>query len=212
MNKPEAKPITIWNSLLDIAVLGVLSLIKWMQLLLAVKIVAALLTARLIRPLRPLYYLGGSALWALFLYLFFSAFVHGVRTSNTWQAVLVIGVVESLFLIGFFLHWLAGAMVALGRFLQPAAVTWERPAYGATGCKDMDSQKVRTVTAKSNFDPYSVLGINRGAAKEEIRRCYHAKLNLYHPDRVAHLGAEFQSIAHEKTIEIKKAYSMLGGL
>jgi preprotein translocase subunit Sec63 len=36
-------------------------------------------------------------------------------------------------------------------------------------------------------------------------------LSKYHPDKVTHLGEEFQRIAHEKVINIKKAYDALGG-
>jgi DnaJ like chaperone protein len=28
----------------------------------------------------------------------------------------------------------------------------------------------------------------------------------YHPDRVAHLGEDLQRLAHEKTLEIQRAY------
>jgi len=31
----------------------------------------------------------------------------------------------------------------------------------------------------------------------------------YHPDRVAHLGPEFQDLAHKKAQDIARAYAML---
>ena len=58
-------------------------------------------------------------------------------------------------------------------------------------------------------DPYTVLGIQPGASQEEIRKAYHDLCKKYHPDRVNHLGSEFRDLAHEKFINIKKAYETL---
>jgi DnaJ like chaperone protein len=56
-----------------------------------------------------------------------------------------------------------------------------------------------------------VLDLKRGASCDEIERAYKRMLSKYHPDKVAHLGEDFQDVAHEKVIHIKKAYEMLGG-
>lgn len=75
------------------------------------------------------------------------------------------------------------------------------------------SQREQRQESKGNtqpqFDPFRVLGVCRGAEKDEIKRKYREQMKLYHPDRVAHLGAELQELALEKTKEIQKAYSML---
>lgn len=60
------------------------------------------------------------------------------------------------------------------------------------------------------WDPYAVLGVQRGASAEEIGRAYRAQMKLYHPDRVADLGEELQQVAHRKAIEIQRAYEELG--
>jgi DnaJ domain len=59
------------------------------------------------------------------------------------------------------------------------------------------------------FDPYAVLGVSQGASQEDIRSQYKEQMKLYHPDKVAHLGAELQKLALEKSKEIQRAYSML---
>ena len=61
----------------------------------------------------------------------------------------------------------------------------------------------------SSFDPYRVLELSPGATKEEIAKQYKVMLKKYHPDRVHHLGEEFHKLAHEKAVEIQKAYEML---
>ena len=51
--------------------------------------------------------------------------------------------------------------------------------------------------------------MRRGATREEVRDAYRAQMKLYHPDRVADLGAELQAVAHRKSIEIQRAYDEL---
>jgi len=63
----------------------------------------------------------------------------------------------------------------------------------------------------SEFDPFSVLNVRRGATLDEIKRAYRDMLTKYHPDKVTHLGEEFQRMAHDKSIEIRKAYELLCG-
>ena len=59
------------------------------------------------------------------------------------------------------------------------------------------------------FDPYEVLGIPASASAEAIRSAYKARMNEYHPDKVAHLGDELQQLAHLKALEIQRAYQQL---
>ena len=61
------------------------------------------------------------------------------------------------------------------------------------------------------FDPYAVLGIERSASSDAIRDAYRARMREYHPDKVAHLGEALQTLAHEKSQEIQRAYRALGG-
>lgn len=55
-------------------------------------------------------------------------------------------------------------------------------------------------------DPYDVLQISRGASQEEIKTAYKNLAGKYHPDKVLHLGEEFQSLAEERFKEIQDAY------
>jgi DnaJ like chaperone protein len=69
----------------------------------------------------------------------------------------------------------------------------------------------RTITHRdtSGFDPYAVLGIDRDASLEDIRAAYRRQIVTCHPDKVAHLGEEFQEVAKNKTQEINRAYEAL---
>lgn len=61
------------------------------------------------------------------------------------------------------------------------------------------------------WDPYAVLGVPRGASRDEISAAYRRRMKEYHPDRVSGLGEELQRVAHEKTLEIQRAYEQLKG-
>ncbi|MBZ4659360.1 MAG: hypothetical protein JG766_1283 [Desulfacinum sp.] len=58
-------------------------------------------------------------------------------------------------------------------------------------------------------DPYQVLGVTPDADWETIKKAYHRMANRYHPDKVSHLGEEFQQLAHKKFQEIQWAYDTL---
>jgi uncharacterized membrane protein YkvA (DUF1232 family) len=62
---------------------------------------------------------------------------------------------------------------------------------------------------ETRWDAYAVLGIERGASRDEITRAYREQMKRYHPDRVADLGQELQEVAHRKTLEIRRAYEEL---
>ena len=58
-------------------------------------------------------------------------------------------------------------------------------------------------------DPHKILGVQRGASKQEITGVYKRLAAQYHPDKVQHLGKEFQDLAHKKFVAIQKAYDTL---
>jgi hypothetical protein len=58
-------------------------------------------------------------------------------------------------------------------------------------------------------DPYRILDLDRSAGPEDIKRAYRLQANRYHPDKVSHLGKEFQSLAKEKFQDIQWAYEQL---
>jgi hypothetical protein len=58
-------------------------------------------------------------------------------------------------------------------------------------------------------NPYTILGISAGASKEEIKAAYRRLAAKYHPDKVQHLGKEFQKLAEERFKEIQQAYDQL---
>lgn len=57
--------------------------------------------------------------------------------------------------------------------------------------------------------PWEILGVRKDAEEQEIRRAFHRLAVQYHPDKVHHLGQEFQTIAHQKFTALQRAYEDL---
>lgn len=57
--------------------------------------------------------------------------------------------------------------------------------------------------------PWEVLHISPGASADEIAAAYRKIAQLYHPDKVAGLGAELRELAEQKMKEINAAYESL---
>ena len=62
--------------------------------------------------------------------------------------------------------------------------------------------------ADPNAD-YRVLEISPNASDDEVRRAYRRMSMKHHPDKVAHLGAEFQKAATEKFQRVNAAYAAI---
>ena len=63
--------------------------------------------------------------------------------------------------------------------------------------------------AQSAEDPFAILGVPRNASQKEIRTAYRRLAARYHPDKLTHLGEEFQSLAERKFKAIQTAYDAL---
>jgi len=61
----------------------------------------------------------------------------------------------------------------------------------------------------STMDPYTLLEVSHRASPEEIKAAYKRAVARYHPDKVTHLGKEFQELAHKKLLAIQQAYEIL---
>ena len=83
----------------------------------------------------------------------------------------------------------------------------ERQQRDRTGA-DKNSER-ESAAAENGFDPYQVLRITTGASKKEIKAAYFNLIKQYHPDKVSHLGQEFQKLADEKAQLINRAYQIL---
>jgi DnaJ like chaperone protein len=94
-----------------------------------------------------------------------------------------------------------------------AAIWWlRRRATGSPAARESRTPgaDIDGAAASTEWDPYAVLGVVRGASAEEIAKAYREQMLRYHPDRVAHLGEELRQLAHRKALEIQRAYAEVG--
>jgi DnaJ-domain-containing protein 1 len=76
-----------------------------------------------------------------------------------------------------------------------------------------NDQLSRRTAELSVFDPYTVLGVARGASAEEVKAAYHGLVRSYHPDRFAsaNLPREMLDYAHAMLTRINAAYQQIVG-
>ena len=76
--------------------------------------------------------------------------------------------------------------------------------------RERREQQRRKQAAHDNKDRsrqwWEVLEVSRSATMEEVKRAYHSKLRMYHPDRVNGLGSEFIRMAEDRTRELNLAF------
>jgi len=58
-------------------------------------------------------------------------------------------------------------------------------------------------------DYYQLLEIAPTAPADEVKRAFRVQIARYHPDKVQHLGPEFQSMAMDRATELTEAYRVL---
>jgi hypothetical protein len=56
---------------------------------------------------------------------------------------------------------------------------------------------------------YDLLGLPPGAPSDDIKQAFRREIARYHPDKVHHLGVEFQEIAAVRAAELTEAYRIL---
>jgi curved DNA-binding protein CbpA len=59
------------------------------------------------------------------------------------------------------------------------------------------------------MSPWELLGVPPQASEDAIRRAFQRLAVQVHPDKVHHLGEEFQRLAHIRFTELQKAYEEL---
>ena len=84
-------------------------------------------------------------------------------------------------------------------------------SYGRGGYKRSYSYSSNSYSRRSRAtkNDYAILKVSEDASWEEIKKSYRKLAIQYHPDKVAHLGEEYQKAAKEKFQAIQSAYDRI---
>lgn len=77
---------------------------------------------------------------------------------------------------------------------------------GNLGIKPNDFASIKAMFFKEVDGDYKILEIEKSVSDDEVKKAYRRMAVKYHPDKVAHLGEEFQKSAKEKFQKVQEAY------
>lgn len=74
---------------------------------------------------------------------------------------------------------------------------------------ESDINSVFAMFGAGTDDAYKVLGIDRDASDEEVKKAYRSMAMKHHPDKVANLGEDVRKAAEEKFKSIQNSYERI---
>lgn len=106
------------------------------------------------------------------------------------------------------LHYLFGIAAADDKITQ-SEVNIIYEISNLLGLREDDFQTVMNMFVRIETSDYKILGIEKLATNEEVKKAYRELALRYHPDRVAHMGEEHQKNAKEQFQKIQQAYEKI---
>lgn len=80
---------------------------------------------------------------------------------------------------------------------------------GAMGITPEDWTSIKAMFVSDQQWAYKILEVDPNATPDDIKKAYRKMAIRFHPDKVAHLGDEYQNQAKEKFQKVNKAYEEL---
>ena len=106
------------------------------------------------------------------------------------------------------LHYLFGIAQADG-FTHKKEVEIIQLISNYMGVNSRDFTSIKSMFYKDTNAAYSILGVDKNATNDEIKKAYRKMAVEYHPDKVAYLGTDVQKAAKEKFQKINEAYKSI---
>lgn len=103
------------------------------------------------------------------------------------------------------LHLLYGVSNADGRVNQKELEVIERMAL-KMGISVKDRESVKYMFIPRTDAAYKILEIEPSVTNEAVKKAYRKMAMKYHPDKISHLGEDFQKFANEKFKKVNEAY------
>lgn len=93
--------------------------------------------------------------------------------------------------------------------IDPHEVRVIQEISGNIGISRQDLESIQAMFIRNGSTPYKILGVDSDVGREALEQAYKEACDKHHPDKVSHLGEEFQKLAGEKFEAIKKAYRQI---
>jgi len=77
------------------------------------------------------------------------------------------------------------------------------------GLSQKDKNSIKSMFIEETGYAYKILEVDPEASNEEVKKAYRKMANKYHPDKVSHLGEDFQKAAHQKFQKVNEAYEKI---
>jgi DnaJ like chaperone protein len=77
------------------------------------------------------------------------------------------------------------------------------------GISSNDFESIKAMFYKDANAAYKILEINESVKDDEVKKAYRKMAIKYHPDKISHLGDEFQQAAKEKFQKVNEAYETI---
>ncbi len=106
------------------------------------------------------------------------------------------------------IHMLFGVANADGDIPLSEQVVIKQIAFGV-GLSTHDFDSVLNMYVKNTESAYKILDVDASASNDEIKKAYRKMAIKFHPDKVAHLGDEFQVSAKEKFQKVSEAFETI---
>lgn len=72
-----------------------------------------------------------------------------------------------------------------------------------------DFESIQAMFYKDTESAYKVLEVDKSATDTEVKKAYRKMAVKYHPDKVGHLGEDFQKMAEEKFKQLNESYERI---
>ncbi|MCH7657286.1 MAG: TerB family tellurite resistance protein [Bacteroidetes bacterium] len=106
------------------------------------------------------------------------------------------------------LHLLFGISAADSK-VDPDEIRVIEQIASYLGLSKKDTDSIKYMFIEKTDSVYKILEINPDANDEDVKKAYRNMANKYHPDKVSHLGEDFQKIANEKFQKVNDAYRQI---